>query len=434
MSLRPSWRPDLPNESFPEDRPSQLPSPSSDPAQTIAEVAARLAHAGGGALSVDLALDLILNDIVEQARRATRASGAAIALARDREMICRATAGNAPELGTPVDTSSGLSAACLKTGEVQQCSDTECDPRVDREACHDLDIRSMLLVPIMEDGSARGILEVFSSLPNNFNSDHAETLQPLTGKILNAKKAAESRAQQTSTRELEPPLPEQQAAASVVATVGTGSSDVRPISVNPESEARNEVLSFALIVLVVAAAVLLGLVIGVRQMAKHAAGAQIAVSPKDASALQTSAAPPIAPAVPASAPQVSKNAVPSAAAPPEGGLIVTQNGKVIYRDEPSAKTGSTLTTNNAGGRLLRRIDPIYPETAKSQHIQGAVVLEAQVLSDGTVGNVAILQGDPVLAQAATEAVKQWKYQPYYVKGQPVERQERITVKFSLPSS
>jgi protein TonB len=83
---------------------------------------------------------------------------------------------------------------------------------------------------------------------------------------------------------------------------------------------------------------------------------------------------------------------------------------------------------------LHRVDPEYPEAAKSQHIEGPVVLDAQVLGDGSVGNIAIVAGDPLLAQAATQAVKQWKYQPYIVDGRPMERQERITVKFSLPTS
>jgi protein TonB len=117
-----------------------------------------------------------------------------------------------------------------------------------------------------------------------------------------------------------------------------------------------------------------------------------------------------------------------------GGLIVTQNGKVIYRSESSAASAKTPADDKSAARLLHRVDPQYPEAAKMQHLEGAVVLEAHVLGDGTVGNIAIVNGDPLLAEAATQAVKQWKYQPYVVGGRPVERQERITVKFSLPSS
>jgi periplasmic protein TonB len=107
---------------------------------------------------------------------------------------------------------------------------------------------------------------------------------------------------------------------------------------------------------------------------------------------------------------------------------------VIYRAGPSGEASPPPAMAPAPNRLLHRVDPEYPESAKSQHIQGAVELEAQVLGDGTVGNVAVLRGHPLLAEAAASAIKQWKYQPYSVNGRQVERQERITVKFSLPSS
>src|ERR1700722_20468470 len=82
----------------------------------VAELARTLAAHGGGAESFDLALDLVLNEVVEQARLATGATGAAVALARDGEMVCRATTGeHAPELGVRVETASGLSGDCLRS-------------------------------------------------------------------------------------------------------------------------------------------------------------------------------------------------------------------------------------------------------------------------------------------------------------------------------
>jgi len=63
-----------------------------------------------------------------------------------------------------------------------------------------------------------------------------------------------------------------------------------------------------------------------------------------------------------------------------------------------------------------------------------VLLVAHLLGDGTVGEIEIVSGDPLLAEAATQAVKQWKYPAYHVNGQAVERQERITVRFTLGSS
>jgi TonB family protein len=404
-----------------------------DSAQEIATVARVLANAGGGALSLDLALDLLLNETVEQARQATRATGAAIALARDGEMICRASTGNAPELGTAVDTASGLSSACLSSGAMQQCSDTESDPRVDRDVCRHLHLRSMLLVPITQEGSVCGILEVFSSQPNAFDRDDYQTLQSLADNIVNAKKAAaRGLAEDISLSEVK--LASDEANSASPEKSSTFDSTVQkqqPASnaLTPDTGAKNEVLTSALVVLVIAAAVLLGVVVGVRQMAQRSA---------EKAAVAKNVDKPPSPGSTVTVPNTDQanSAAPKRAAlqPPPGGLIVTQNGKVIYRAEPSPSETPSIVRAPAPNRLLHRVDPKYPELAKSQHIQGAVELEAQVLGDGTVGNVAVLRGDPLLAEAASSAVKQWKYQPYSVNGRQVERQERITVKFSLPSS
>jgi len=76
----------------------------------------------------ELGLDLILHDIAERARQATNASGAAIAIRQDENMVCRAAAGaTVPDLGAKIATETGLSGACVRTGETQWCSDTETD-------------------------------------------------------------------------------------------------------------------------------------------------------------------------------------------------------------------------------------------------------------------------------------------------------------------
>ncbi len=85
-------------------------------------------------------------------------------------------------------------------------------------------------------------------------------------------------------------------------------------------------------------------------------------------------------------------------------------------------------------RLLRRVNPEYPSEAKARNIQGLVMLDAQVLNDGSVGNIDVVKGDPLLTEAAVHAVRQWKYQPYLVDGRPVESQTRITINFALPST
>src|SRR5579862_4375383 len=117
---------------------------------SLAELATALSAHGGGVLSADLALDLVLNEIVEHARLATGATAAAIALARGDEIVCRATTGaNAPDLGVKLDVDAGLSGACVQTKQWQRCDDTETDSRVDAEVCRDLGVRSILVYPVV---------------------------------------------------------------------------------------------------------------------------------------------------------------------------------------------------------------------------------------------------------------------------------------------
>ena len=99
----------------------------------------------------DLALDLVLNELVVRAADATHATAAALALARGEEMVCRAATGpHAPDLGIPINTRDGLSGACVRTRLPQLCDDAEADPRVDPVASRHLGIRSMLIVPVFE--------------------------------------------------------------------------------------------------------------------------------------------------------------------------------------------------------------------------------------------------------------------------------------------
>ncbi|MGA2235000.1 MAG: TonB family protein [Terriglobales bacterium] len=81
--------------------------------------------------------------------------------------------------------------------------------------------------------------------------------------------------------------------------------------------------------------------------------------------------------------------------------------------------------------LIKRVQPKYPPGALAVHAQGAVQIEATINKEGNVVNLKVLSGDPVLAQAALEAVRQWRYKPYYLDGDPVEIQTQITVNFKV---
>jgi TonB family protein len=86
----------------------------------------------------------------------------------------------------------------------------------------------------------------------------------------------------------------------------------------------------------------------------------------------------------------------------------------------------------AEGSLLHRVEPEYPEEARQQEIQGLVVLDVHTRLDGTVGEVRLISGQRLLADAAIAAVKQWQFKPRMVQGQPVEMHTTITLNFSLP--
>jgi uncharacterized protein YigA (DUF484 family) len=128
--------------------------------------------------------DQALQVIAGWALTFTRATGAAIALGEGAEagseaqaeeyMICRARAGgDAPPLGTRFQVGSGFSGECVRTRKPLTCDDTDSDPRVDRETCRALGIRSMVAVPLMRGGTPFGLMEVFSSAPRAFHrADH----------------------------------------------------------------------------------------------------------------------------------------------------------------------------------------------------------------------------------------------------------------------
>jgi periplasmic protein TonB len=83
------------------------------------------------------------------------------------------------------------------------------------------------------------------------------------------------------------------------------------------------------------------------------------------------------------------------------------------------------------GLLIRRVQPNYPPLARQARIQGTVVLQAQISKDGNIENLTLISGHPMLAPAAIEAVKQWKYKPYLLNGEPVEVETSVQVNFTL---
>jgi protein TonB len=83
------------------------------------------------------------------------------------------------------------------------------------------------------------------------------------------------------------------------------------------------------------------------------------------------------------------------------------------------------------GLLVKRVQPNYPPLARQARIQGTVLLQAEISKDGTIENLRLISGHPMLAPAAIEAVKQWRYRPYMLNGEPVAVETQVQVNFTL---
>ena len=90
-----------------------------------------------------------------------------------------------------------------------------------------------------------------------------------------------------------------------------------------------------------------------------------------------------------------------------------------------------VSSGVSSGLLIRKVSPTYPPLARQARIQGTVILQAQISKDGSIQNLQLISGHPMLAPAAIEAVRQWKYKPYLLNGEPVEVETQVQVNFTL---
>jgi periplasmic protein TonB len=83
------------------------------------------------------------------------------------------------------------------------------------------------------------------------------------------------------------------------------------------------------------------------------------------------------------------------------------------------------------GNLTYRLQPQYPALARQARVQGTVVLRAVISRDGRIENLQVISGHPLLLKSAEDAVRQWRYRPYYLNNEPVEVETQVTVNFTL---
>ena len=98
---------------------------------------------------------------------------------------------------------------------------------------------------------------------------------------------------------------------------------------------------------------------------------------------------------------------------------------------PETPSRIAVSGNVQAGALIRKVEPVYPPIAKMAHISGTVVLHAIIAKDGSVEDLQYVSGAPLLMKSAMDAVRQWRYQPTLVNGEPVEVETTISVVFAL---
>ncbi len=467
--------------------------PNSDLDAEFADLAARFSsHSGGGLppdLSADLALEIVLNEIVEQACLTTGATGAAIVLERGGELVCRARSGeNAPDLGSRLDPASGLSGECIRTRQIQRCDDAFADPRVDRTACAHLGIRSLMVMPLVrpDGGELVGVFEVFSPRTEAFGERDAMTLGALAERVLRNLRSAEQAPDlaASATRIMqgrnivasspENAVPDAEPNARIMDQPDSTPSrpEVVPDGIfaelAPAGTRRGDAISWILGVAVVLCAVALGIVLS-RHLGFGGTGAKNAVPPAT-TASAADAGKTMAAGASASSP--SETSTRGDDQVPPGGLAVFENGKEVFRLEPKparesslnsalpapvpgkvsgqksgtglerastvekstlGKTGVVkLSRQAAESEVLRRVEPEYPEGARDQKVQGAVVLLVRAGTDGAVQDIQIVSGPAPLLEPSVDAVKQWRFKPRMVHGHAAEMETRITLNFRLP--
>ena len=447
-------------------RHSSMGHSAADEKSEFAELSAKFtAHAGGKIppeLSGKLVLDILLNELVEQACLTTGATGAAVALAQGDEMICRASCGGAPELGAALETNSGLSGACVRTHRIQRCDDALVDPTADAEVARQLRIRSVVVLPLMQSDALIGVVEVFSERPAAFVDRDLHTLEALAQRIVKSVQAQQSSPESATpvaegeARDRDPveagmtqgalELPRE---TFVDMDVGLPTTTVSP---------RWNWATTLMGVILLTGGLLMATVLAIRMgwlrtsTGQSASRTTAAVSP--ASSSQTSADTRVPLLKPKHAAAPAPRSRDAEAASPEGDLRVYENGKEIFRlpsdNELTARSASEgkvggdfairsasiveIAPDAAESSLINRVEPHYPEQALARRIQGPVILDVHINRGGYVVEINLIKGDSLLAEAAATAVRQWKFKPHTVNGRPAEMQTQITLNFILPAS
>jgi TonB family protein len=432
----------------------------------------------------------IIHAATEFARILTGAHGVALGVQIKGVFVCRARSGDlAPELGSLLHADSGISGACLRSGSVVVCDDAVSDDRVNPEACRALGVRSIVATPVHGTTGPVGMLEAFSKEPSAFSGDRVEALKALTA-IIETAHSFEIR--ERETRERDKAIDSTRALLARRISPATISPRGMRKAISEDKLSRRILDGPASkrrywIAAMVASALLLGSLgvwLGLHDPTPDTAAtdAPTPVAP------QKSEAKPVprhttflkpeagivlprpdrrADGVLRKAAEISpmqvqrvqdqRETAGNSALPPEEvgeGFIASKasNAEPSPVDIAPPSTGVTLPTvarTNAAlptlenrdapvsqgvteARLIHQVQPVYPAQALALRLSGDVTLNATIAADGRVRGVGVVSGQPVLAAAAIDAVRKWRYAPSLLDGKPVAVEKQITVAFKLP--
>ncbi|HEX8711546.1 MAG TPA: energy transducer TonB, partial [Terracidiphilus sp.] len=117
--------------------------------------------------------------------------------------------------------------------------------------------------------------------------------------------------------------------------------------------------------------------------------------------------------------------------PTAGPSLPFSGTRQIVPIHPTVSVHPLRISSMLQGSLIHRVEPSYPPLAKAARVQGPVVLEAVISKTGTIENLQLISGHPLLAPAAIDAVRQWRYKPYVLNEEAIEVETQITVNFTL---
>lgn len=424
----------------------------------------------------------IMHAVAEAARILAQADGAALALRTHGRVVCRAHSGDPTlELGAPLNTDSGISGECMRSATIMVCHDAASDTRVDPDVCRAMGINSIAVVPLRGPTGIAGILEVFSTHVSAFGEPQIDSLRALA-EIIEIAYGREVRGLQAK------PVPPPK-----TAPIGIVSSEAPIISAPAAAQSlarRFWMIAAAVVALLLGAGIWLGREPSLETSAKESSAVshtpsvesnvpvlatanqlkpdQLKPNPgvertdrrmddrratdvlKHASAveivedrtepLRVAPGPSLAAAAVAAstdnpeAPSVSIEPSAVGTSADSNQLNDNQLAKLATATGPIPSLAAPVSQGITPGKLLNKFEPVYPQAAKMQGVAGTVVVEMTITESGKVRNVKQISGDPMLAQAASDAIRKWRYSPFLLNGKPLEVQKQISVVFKLPGN